>query len=1765
MLACLCPRPLFILQILRDDPLKGSIVGALTEEIVTTREQVLDVVARGEGNRHYGTTALNAGSSRSHTVFRMVIEAKTTLGGGGGGGGADDDDGVVEPPTGSTLRSVTASSTGAGGAATSGGIGASATTTTVSCLNLVDLAGSERSDAAGTSGDRLREGGYINKSLSALALVISKLADGSFKARQQQQQQQAAAAGASSDSASVGGGSVADGDGVHTSAGAPSGARGVLQRSMSARLDGTSPPFAMGGASIPSSPAVRGRSGSGATGAGFDAGGGAAALRRVATTARMTGVANGGGGGGERSMSPSTRMLTGGAGGSRSGSISRPSSSLHRRAASASLGGALEFGGDSASTADGSDAASVGSGGGSSGHIPPPSPMLTARSSSGAGAAGNSGEFVPYRNSKLTRCVMRHTAVVADVRPALCCRALTIRFLHCPSSRRSLLRQSLGGNTFTAVLCAVSPAAAAHDETVSTLKFGATCKNVRNRVAHNVTVDDKTLLRQYRQRIGELRAQIALYASSQAAAQAQAEAALALLLSNPLIVSHGVEGDGAEGYASPLLAGAGSSVDASMAAAAAATSGGGSDARPHLVLDDATLSQLEHNLVTTAAAAAAAAAGAPLGSVAASSATAAASAAGLLSPLLQQHMARGGGGAGGLPFGSPVSALRIDAAASTAGAAAVPMTPLALTAAGLQSSLLSAVKVRRLQSFAGGMAALAANVPAAAGGVAAYAATTPAPEQADGTASAAGTDGSPRMRITPPEVAARLLGPLTDMHIPAAHVTGDTHTGMSPIHAMGSLAGAHPQRISPGAVAAASPGVPRSAGKPHTIEEALSAEHRLAQALHEIEESRARAAQLERTVQRLQSLIITSTPGPSRGGQPAPSDTVASATGVSDVADAPAGEELIVPWTVVADGTIVPQRRRTGSIASVSTSATDLELEPGRRVSRGGGTQQRRPRRHSVGAPAEVLAPVAAASHETDAAGGGPAQSRSRAQSASMRATVALPRGVGVVTHASWDNDDEDNDDEGGLFVAGGASAEAGASAAAEYPPGLPSHNSGSGDGDDDASSDGDEGGADTTASAANGRSAAVSDSRRSSISLATMTAAGPLQHQLAARVSDVIPRARRDPGEATSAAPAGLAPDATATAQRAVVAAYLDERRQMEASAAAAVDYSDAPVHVDAGPALATTLQHKRASVHDLVPLAPGYLRSDTASVEGGDDQVQRMLDAVRAARQRGATSVNGFPFGRFESPAVTVNPSMAGASFFIPPSGASRPDGESPAAAAEGHPDAQLLAAIAARAGGSKEVRDVLETVARLLRKRAADHQKDKETMNQQHTATVTSLAQQHAEALETLTRERDEAIVSAQAWHKHAEAIQQSLATVESQLVETQQAAALSAQAAVAQVADLNARLQESLAEVSAAQTEAATARADAAAARVAADEQTSSAAALREQLKAAADALSRLKAAHASDIATQVADKTRKLEFELAQARDRLAAALQDTRGPAAGRSPRTPAPAAAAATAAATTPQAASSDAASSSPASSSAAQSEAPSPQSPSRQVVVGLAAATVAAGTLGGQLTMSVASQAVAEATATPRKLSLSSATPTLLPAPSATGGTPSAAASGAGTSAAGSDDSHSSLNKDRARLRARAAELEEREAALMTAWQGLSTLEVEFDTRMRELLQREATVHAIDMAQAGRAEAQDQRDVDFERRVAEWEAARSVQVRWARRAHHCSLNMRFRLASSEPGSLYLVCCRCAAGCIPTHAGVARSPGARCVSRRTRCCCSCG
>ena len=95
---------------------------------------MISLIIKGAKNRHVGETSMNRESSRSHSVLTTYIESKSL------------------------------SKTGVWN---------------IRCsrFHIIDLAGSERSKNTNAVGDRLKEAGMINKSLSALGIVINSLVD----------------------------------------------------------------------------------------------------------------------------------------------------------------------------------------------------------------------------------------------------------------------------------------------------------------------------------------------------------------------------------------------------------------------------------------------------------------------------------------------------------------------------------------------------------------------------------------------------------------------------------------------------------------------------------------------------------------------------------------------------------------------------------------------------------------------------------------------------------------------------------------------------------------------------------------------------------------------------------------------------------------------------------------------------------------------------------------------------------------------------------------------------------------------------------------------------------------------------------------------------------------------------------------------------------------------------------------------------------------------------------------------------------------------------------------------------------------------------------------------------------------------------------------------------------------------------------------------------------------------------------------------------
>ncbi|XP_020162174.1 kinesin-like protein KIN-12A isoform X2 [Aegilops tauschii subsp. strangulata] len=130
------------LQIREDVKTACVYVESLTKEFVFTMKDVTQLLVKGLANRRTGSTSANADSSRSHCVFTCVIKSESK----------NLEDGS------NSIR--------------------------VSRINLVDLAGSERQKLTHAAGDRLKEAGNINRSLSALGNLINILAEISQSGKQ---------------------------------------------------------------------------------------------------------------------------------------------------------------------------------------------------------------------------------------------------------------------------------------------------------------------------------------------------------------------------------------------------------------------------------------------------------------------------------------------------------------------------------------------------------------------------------------------------------------------------------------------------------------------------------------------------------------------------------------------------------------------------------------------------------------------------------------------------------------------------------------------------------------------------------------------------------------------------------------------------------------------------------------------------------------------------------------------------------------------------------------------------------------------------------------------------------------------------------------------------------------------------------------------------------------------------------------------------------------------------------------------------------------------------------------------------------------------------------------------------------------------------------------------------------------------------------------------------------------------------------------------
>ncbi|KAL5530751.1 hypothetical protein ACEPAF_7009 [Sanghuangporus sanghuang] len=118
----------------REHPSLGPYVEDLSKLAVSSYEEMMTLMDEGNKARTVAATNMNETSSRSHAVFTLLLTMKR-----------HDEATNLD-------------------------------TEKVSRINLVDLAGSERANSTGASGQRLKEGANINKSLTTLGKVISALA-----------------------------------------------------------------------------------------------------------------------------------------------------------------------------------------------------------------------------------------------------------------------------------------------------------------------------------------------------------------------------------------------------------------------------------------------------------------------------------------------------------------------------------------------------------------------------------------------------------------------------------------------------------------------------------------------------------------------------------------------------------------------------------------------------------------------------------------------------------------------------------------------------------------------------------------------------------------------------------------------------------------------------------------------------------------------------------------------------------------------------------------------------------------------------------------------------------------------------------------------------------------------------------------------------------------------------------------------------------------------------------------------------------------------------------------------------------------------------------------------------------------------------------------------------------------------------------------------------------------------------------------------------
>ena len=166
---------------------EGVVIRGLREEIVTCPEDVFVLLDSGDAKRKVGSTGMNKTSSRSHSVFRLVLESSSSGSSTSSKNNNINNNGGILPSSNSSINSDGDSVATGKSSITQSTLGANNVKglVRISSLSLVDLAGSESVKATGSTGVRQKEGQYINKSLLTLGHVVHKLSDMSMKEQQQ--------------------------------------------------------------------------------------------------------------------------------------------------------------------------------------------------------------------------------------------------------------------------------------------------------------------------------------------------------------------------------------------------------------------------------------------------------------------------------------------------------------------------------------------------------------------------------------------------------------------------------------------------------------------------------------------------------------------------------------------------------------------------------------------------------------------------------------------------------------------------------------------------------------------------------------------------------------------------------------------------------------------------------------------------------------------------------------------------------------------------------------------------------------------------------------------------------------------------------------------------------------------------------------------------------------------------------------------------------------------------------------------------------------------------------------------------------------------------------------------------------------------------------------------------------------------------------------------------------------------------------------------